>query len=415
MTSRVLALQAISVTLWATVAIGLERPVEEIPSTVLVGRAILPASTWSTGPPSGEYDGDGRRFEKPRFPSQPIQGFSSLRWREKPSRAFVLSDNGFGGRVNSADYLLRIYDISLDRGDPRRQLAASIEVEDFVPLNDRNRLVPFRIIHEVTEDRLLTGADFDPESMVVMNDGTFWVGDEFGPFLLHFGADGTLLEPPYPLEVEETEHLTRRFRSPQNPTLLAKGAAPEVAAMAEVAGSGGFEGLALGADGQTLIAMLEKGVSDDPYRTLRMFEFDLEGRSFTGRVHLYRLSGDRHRVGELTHIGKSRYLVVERDDQGGALARFKRIFQFDLEVIQPNGCVEKLEVADLLHIRDPDHLATTTGVFDFPFVTIESVELVDAQTLLVGNDNNFDSTGDRGEDVPNDNELIWIRLSESLR
>ena len=41
--------------------------------------------------------------------------------------------------------------------------------------------------------RLLTGADFDVESIARMDDGTFWVGEEFGPYLLHFDEQGALL------------------------------------------------------------------------------------------------------------------------------------------------------------------------------------------------------------------------------
>jgi len=33
---------------------------------------------------------------------------------------------------------------------------------------------------------LLTGFDLDVESFVIAKDGTFWVGEEFGPYLLHF-------------------------------------------------------------------------------------------------------------------------------------------------------------------------------------------------------------------------------------
>ncbi len=391
------------------------RPAEEIPGTLLVGRAILPAETWSEGPPSGEFDQDGNRFDGPRFPTQPVQGFSSIRWHSRPDKIHVLSDNGYGGRANSPDYLLRIYQFSLVQGDRKTGVEPAIDLEGFVQLDDRHKLVPFRLVNETTADRLLTGADFDPESMVVMSDGSFWIGDEFGPYLLHFGADGTLLEPPYSVEIAETEHLVRVFRSPQNPSLLARGAETDAAAMAIVEVSGGFEGLALDAKGQKLMAMFEKGVRADPYRTLRIFEFDLESRRFTGRVHLYRLSGDRHRVGELTHLADLKYLVIERDDQAGELARFKRVFGFDLKVTQPNGCVEKIEIADLLHIRDPDLLASSEGVFDFPFVTVESIEIVDDHTLLIANDNNFDTSGARGEGVPNDNEVIWIRLDEPLR
>ena len=41
-----------------------------------------------------------------------------------------------------------------------------------------------------------------------MDDGTFWVGEEFGPYLLHFGADGRLLRAPVRHPV---------LRAPQNP------------------------------------------------------------------------------------------------------------------------------------------------------------------------------------------------------
>jgi hypothetical protein len=394
---------------------GSERSPEEIPRTTLIGRAVLPAATWSEGPPCGEFDNEGNRYEKPRFPTQPVQGFSSIRWLEKPDRILVLTDNGFGGRANSPDYLLRIYRMTIDSGDGSKKRVATIDFESYVQLDDRDRKVPFRIINEMSVDRLLTGADFDPESMELAADGSFWIGDEFGPFLLHFGADGNLLEAPYPIEIRESQYLTRVFRSPQSPTLLAKGAAPEFAAMVDVALSGGFEGLAISADGKTLFAMLEKGVLGDPYRTLRIFEFDLESRSFNGAVHLYRLSGDRHRVGELTHVADSSFLVIERDAADGELARFKRVFRFDLEVTQENGSVEKTEVADLLAIQDPDHLASNDGLFTFPFVTIESIEIIDKATLLIANDNNFDTTGARGEGIPNDTEVIWVRLAEPLQ
>jgi hypothetical protein len=41
---------------------------------------------------------------------------------------------------------------------------------------------------------ILNGINFDPESMQRTNDGTYWIGDEFGPYLLHFSADGVLLD-----------------------------------------------------------------------------------------------------------------------------------------------------------------------------------------------------------------------------
>ena len=61
---------------------------------------------------------------------------------------------------------------------------------------------------------MLTGADFDIESIQAAPDCTFWIGDEFGPFLLHVNDEGVVLEPPIRLpDVERGGEL----RSAQNP------------------------------------------------------------------------------------------------------------------------------------------------------------------------------------------------------
>jgi Esterase-like activity of phytase len=35
---------------------------------------------------------------------------------------------------------------------------------------------------------------YDPEGLVVLKDGTFWVSDEYGPFITHFSRDGRAIE-----------------------------------------------------------------------------------------------------------------------------------------------------------------------------------------------------------------------------
>jgi glycerophosphoryl diester phosphodiesterase len=40
----------------------------------------------------------------------------------------------------------------------------------------------FQRTQEIKVGRWLTGADFDVESIARMEDGTFWVGEEFGPY-----------------------------------------------------------------------------------------------------------------------------------------------------------------------------------------------------------------------------------------
>ncbi|MGV2828898.1 esterase-like activity of phytase family protein [Myxosarcina sp. GI1(2024)] len=169
-------------------------------TTELIGFASLPADTFAEGPPSGADDGEGNPIEANGrmgpFDGQPVQGFSGVQFAPDNSGAlWFLSDNGFGAQENSTDYLLRIYQVNpdfagIENGD------GSVEVQDFVQLSDPNNLIPFDIVNEDSEDRLLTGGDFDIESFVFDSNGEIWIGDEFGPYLLHFDQSGTLLEAP---------------------------------------------------------------------------------------------------------------------------------------------------------------------------------------------------------------------------
>ena len=166
----------------------------------LAGFAFLPADTFAEGIPAGGDDGEGNPIDANGrtgpFDGQPVQGFSGVQFAPDNTGAFwFLSDNGFGEQGNSADYLLRIYQADanftgVENGD------GTIEIENFIQLSDPNNLIDFDLVNEGSEDRLLTGADFDPESLVIDDRGDIWVGEEFGPYLLHFNSDGELLEAP---------------------------------------------------------------------------------------------------------------------------------------------------------------------------------------------------------------------------
>ena len=184
------------------------------PETRLVGRAVLPARTFAPGPTSGTLLGPGpiNGVEVPFRGKQPVQGFSAV-LNNRDGTFSVMSDNGFGTLENSADFNLRVHRIR-----PHFETATGgsgdIDVLSHIQLRDPKGRVPFAITNDFSKRRILTGADFDIESMRRARDGTLWFGDEFGPFLLHTSASGVVLEPPVPLP-----DFSRggEVRSPQNP------------------------------------------------------------------------------------------------------------------------------------------------------------------------------------------------------
>src|SRR5687768_8706547 len=107
---------------------------------LLLGRAIMPAGNYQSGPPSGAFIPSDNGVAVP-FPSQPLPGFSAV-LDAGGGEFWGLPDNGFGTRTNSSDFLLRLYRIR-----PTFRTASggsgTIEVLGFVQLSDPGKLVPF--------------------------------------------------------------------------------------------------------------------------------------------------------------------------------------------------------------------------------------------------------------------------------
>ena len=304
-------------------------------------------------------------------------------------------------KANSADFLLRIYSVKPDWRSGAGG-SGTVEVGRMIQLSDPDHRVPFRLVREDTPDRWLTGGDFDPESFVETPDGTFWVGDEFGPFLLHADASGRLLAPPFDVE---------GLRSPDHPAVPVPDAGASSAAT--VKRSRGFEGLAIDADGSRLIALLESGPAGDAPATTRLLEFDLAAQRFTGRAWTYRVNSPGANVTELVAYAAGRYLAIERDNAAGRDARVKRVFA--LRLGEPGTAAEAVLVADLLDIADPRNLSGIGPDFRFPFITPEAVWPEDARTLVLVNDNNYPGGGGREPAGSKDaSEFIRLRLPQPL-
>jgi hypothetical protein len=359
----------------------------------LEGLAILPADATFPAPWPGAPNAEPAPAPGA---TQPIGGFSAL-LDAGAGDLWAMPDNGFGSKANSRSFILRVYKVR-PRWETKSSGSGRIDVLSAVTLRDPDSKVPFPIVREGTEERILTGGDLDIESLRIGKDGTLWFGEEFGPFIVHTDATGKVLDAPVP---------TPGVLSPDNPFLL--GRSPNLA------GSNGFEGMALSKDGRTLYPILEGPLAGaDPLDRV-VFEFDVRERRYTGRRWTYRMSRPGTLVSDAVALDRDRLIVLERDNEQGPAAQWKRAFLID--VPGRRAVIPKQEIVDLLDIRDPDLISLPArpgdfglgDPFSFPYVTVESVLPLGGGELAFVNDTNFGSTG-RNASLPDYSDFIVVEV-----
>jgi glycerophosphoryl diester phosphodiesterase len=365
----------------------------------LEARALLPADASAPAPFGGVANTDPAPAPGA---TQPVGGFSALLDATGRDTFWAMPDNGFGSKANSRSFLLRAYRV---RADFERSHGGDgdVDILDWITLRDPDHRIPFAIVTEGSADRLLTGGDFDIESMRVDHRGELWFGDEFGPFLLHTDARGRVREAPIPLP---------GVKSPDYPTDYP---APLPGA-ANLARSNGFEGMAISPDGRTLYPVLEGPVAGDDPHERRVHEFDIAARAYTGRTWTYELADPALLVSDFTALDGGRFVALERDNFQGTAAQHKQGFVVELAG-DAGTTLPKRPVVDLLDLGDPALISLPgrsgdIGLgdpFAMPYVTIESVLPLRGDRLAIVNDTNFGSTG-RNPALPDYSDFIVVRV-----
>ncbi|MDF0699074.1 esterase-like activity of phytase family protein [Rhizobium sp. MC63] len=442
-----------SVSLFILIAGPVSADQQQFPSK-LAGQAILPGNTMVAAPAdapnflkhSGKFTTpDRRRTEalgtvlgkdgarvtdlKLPFDGQPIQGFSGIKTMADGT-FWTLSDNGFGSKANSSDSMLFLHEMKFDWA------ANKAEVVKNLFLSDPNKIAPFPIVLEGTDTRYLTGADFDIESIQPVADG-FWLGDEFGPYILKFDTGGRLTD------VIATTLDGKPVLSPDNPLIQLPGNPAAKMPVFNLKRSGGFEGLAMSKDGAKLYGLLEGAIykddgtmeTADGHTAIRIIEFDVAAKKWTGRSWLYPFEDKGVSIGDFNMLDDTTALVIERDSGAGtkdkacadpkqpkpdcfeAPAELKRVYKIEFNDANAGKAVRKIAYIDLLNIQDPDNkkkAGAKEGVYDMPFVTIENVDRVDATHIIIGNDNNLPFSAGRALDKADNNEFSLLEVGEFL-
>ena len=339
--------------------------------------------TYATGPTSGQI----KYQQQPNLVchhAQHVMGFSEVIQGEASNVLWMLTDSGYGKQTDSADFIPRIYEISIaDAPTP----ASALYLGRFISFSDPDKRLSFPIQAEYThyyrqkslpevpaiirQSRLLTGADIDPESIVMDAHGDFWIGDEYGPFLFHSDSHGKLLR--------DVVSLPDNLYSADHPLLGTQ--------HPRIKQSGGFEAMSIAPDRRTLYVMLEKTLKEEVADKLRLYTFDISTQAYLHGFRAYPLDDATHGVSAMAMLNANQLLVLEDNLKlhPEKQAAVQKIYMVDLA--EKNQTLKKTLLLDLMQLKNPQHLQIAMpNAKHLPID--ESLEIVNAHTLRLANDNN---------------------------
>ena len=249
----------------------------------------------------------------------------------------------------------------------------------------------------------------DSEGLVALQDGTFWISDEYGPHIVHYDAKGYEMERINP------------FGSGTGGRSL-----PQVFATRRA--NRGMEGLTVSNDGKWLVGIMQSAMLN-PAADKK----DIQKKSPNTRILFYNIrSGETRQyvyVQEAPSLSNSEilavpkhpnhFLVIERDGlfymDPKKPSKYRRVYRVDItgatDVSDPaNSDSGKIFGGKTIEqLYEPGALAAAgiipvskTLVLDllakgYPHEKSEGIAIFNADTLIVGNDDDFGITSDDGK------------------
>jgi hypothetical protein len=271
----------------------------------------------------------------------------------------------------------------------------------------------------------------DSEGLVALKDGSFWISDEYGPWLVHVSPQGRIMERIGPFPAAKSLPKVLALRRPNR----------------------GMEGLTVTPDGGTLVGLMQNPV-DNPdagirktSRLNRLVAFD--PRSGASKQFAYMLDGTHTVVSEIAAVTDHTFVVIERDQlyQGDpkSPSKLKRIYKIDIAQATdisdpadgPNGKLvngKTLEQLNDAELKDAGVVPVTKELVadllalpgGFPHDKAEGLAVISDTLIAVSNDDDFGIVPDgKGgiapKRLPSANNMIdvnriyFIRLEKPLK
>lgn len=232
----------------------------------------------------------------------------------------------------------------------------------------------------------------DCEGLVAMNDGSFWVSDEYGPHIVHFNKNGKELERISPFG------MTTNGR--KIPAVLANRRANR-----------GMEGLAKTPDEKYLVGIMQSTLHNPTKkdvvnsRLIRIVKFELA----TGKTwqYLYQQNKETDSCCGIVALNNDEFIVIERDGKfAGETEAHKYLYKINLkdatdvngDMTARNGiliagktleqCTEQEVKAEGIKFVKKDLITDLVKEIGYPHDKLEGLWLLD-DTICVANDNDF--------------------------
>ena len=217
---------------------------------------------------------------------------------------------------------------------PVTKIAASSEKTEDLFGNIINPTQPYTVPGTSPAVTLNPDNGYDSEGLVALPDGTFWVSDEYGPYITHFDRNGKEIQRLSPWGADTGDGLGNGHNvDTANPLPL------ELQLRTK---NKGMEGLTITPDGSTLVGMMQsalaqpdyaKGVKAANVAPVRIVTVNLRTKAM--HEYLYLLTDPAttgSAVSEITALSDTKFLVDERDGNQGepGKAAFKDLYEIDL-------------------------------------------------------------------------------------
>lgn len=312
-------------------------------------------------------------------------------------------------------YTPSIYKIQLTKGEIKVLETIPLKIKGTDPVTGTSKITGLPNLTSRDEVPYDTAAQnvisYDPYGLDIEGlaynpkDKTFWISDEYGPYLVQVKRDGTILQRIAP------KGIGAELKAPGLPL---KETLPAV--YLDRRQNRGAEAVGITPDGKWMFMAMQSPLrnpdkSVDNSRNLRILKIDLatlkpvaEYTYLTEDAKQFKdLKQSDIVISDLYAMNEHTLLIDERDKNEGTKAQLKKIFKVDLskatnilgkfdDTKKAGKTLEQLRTAELTKwkINTPTKVTILNAVdFKYPHEKIEGISLVNGNTLVMVNDNDF--------------------------